>query len=120
MLIFCSGMLRSGSAFQFNLVCSLLEKTSICVRHGRWERENDKFTKGGVGGYEKFTKKQIENWANDKKTFHVIKSGSSPRRVLLCQKRFSKNIYINRDMWDIAVAAKYKWGLKGTDSFSNA
>jgi len=115
MLIFCSGMLRSGSAFQFNLVCSLLEKTSICVRHGRWERENDKFTKGGVGGYEKFTKKQIENWANDKKTFHVIKSGRHPEEFYYAKKGLAKILYINRDMRDIAVAAKYKWGLKGSD-----
>lgn len=115
MLVFCSGMLRSGSAFQFNLVCSLLEKTSICVRHGRWERENDKMTKGAIGGYEKFTKEQIDSWANDKKTFHVIKSGRFPEEFYYAKKGLAKILYINRDIRDIAVAAKYKWGLKGSD-----
>ena len=95
-------MLRSGSAFQFNLVGSLLEKTSICVRHGRWER-----------GYEKFAKEQIEIWANDKKTFHLIKSGRHPEEFYYAKKGLAKIFYINRDMRDVAVAAKYKWGLKG-------
>ncbi len=104
MLIFCSGMLRSGSAFQFNLVCSLLEKTTICVRHGRWER-----------GYEKFTKEELESWANDKKTFHIIKSGRHPEEFYYAKKGLAKIFYINRDIRDVAVAAKYKWGLKGSD-----
>ncbi len=104
MLVFCSGMLRSGSAFQFNLVCSLLEKTSVCVRHGRWER-----------GYEKYTQEQLEEWANDKKTFHLIKSGRHPEEFYYAKKGLAKILYINRDLRDVAVAAKYKWGLKGSD-----
>tara|TARA_B100000242_G_scaffold145628_1_gene103821 strand:+ start:15463 stop:16263 length:801 start_codon:yes stop_codon:yes gene_type:complete len=97
-------MLRSGSAFQFNLVCSLLEKTSSCIRHGRWER-----------GYEKYTNEQIEQWANDKKTFHVIKSGRHPEEFFYAKKNLAKILYINRDIRDIAVAAKFKWGLTGSD-----
>ncbi len=104
MLVFCSGMLRSGSAFQFNLICSLLEKTSVCIRHGRWEK-----------GYEKFTKKQIDNWANDRKTFHLIKSGRYPEEFYYAKKGLAKILYINRDLRDVAVAAKFKWGIKDSE-----
>ena len=104
MLVFCSGMLRSGSAFQYNLVCSLLEKTAVCIRHGRWER-----------GYIKFTEKKIEEWANDKNTFHLIKSGRHPEEFFYAKKGLAKILYINRDIRDVAVAAKYKWGVDGED-----
>ena len=104
MLVFCSGMLRSGSAFQYNLVCSLLEKTSSCIRHGRWERR-----------YEKFSSEQIEKWANDKEIFHLIKSGRHPEEFFYAKKGLAKILYINRDLRDVAVAAKFKWGLKDAD-----
>ena len=48
------------------------------------------------------------------KTFHVIKSETS-RRILLCKENLAKILYINRDIRDIAVAAKFKWGLTGSD-----
>lgn len=99
MLIFCNGMLRSGSAFQFNLVCSLLEKTSSCKRHGRWEPK------------EKFTENQLNLWAKDKSTFHVIKSGRNAEEFQMANKNLAKMIYINRDLRDVAVAAKFKWSL---------
>ncbi len=99
MLVFCNGMLRSGSAYQFNLVCTLLEKTSSCERHGRWEPK------------EKFTTKQLEMWAKDKYTFHVLKSGRNPEEFKMARNNLAKMIYINRDLRDVAVAAKYKWKL---------
>lgn len=101
MLIFCNGMLRSGSAFQFNLVCSILEKTSVCIRHGRWEPK------------EKFSKKQLEIWAKDQETFHIIKSGRNPEEFEMAAQGLAKMVYINRDLRDVAVAAKFKWGLSG-------
>ena len=104
MLIFCVGMLRSGSAFQFNLVSSLIEKTSICVRHGRWER-----------AYEKYTKKELDTWARDKNSFHTIKCARHPEIFSYAKQGLAKIFYINRDLRDVAVAAKYKWGLSGSD-----
>ena len=112
MLVFCSGMLRSGSAFQFNLVCSLLEKTSSCVRHGRWERSRNERS---ARKYEKFTNEQIKKWANDKDNFHVIKSGRWPEEFFYAKKGLAKILYINRDLRDVAVAAKFKWGLKDSE-----
>lgn len=106
MLVFCSGMLRSGSAFQYNLVCSILEKTTSCVRHGRWERR-----------YEKITQEQLEKWAYDKNTYHIIKSGRHPWEFYYAKKGLAKIIYINRDIRDVALAAKFKWGLKGAKLF---
>ncbi len=108
MLVFCSGMLRSGSAFQFNLAASLLEKTAVCIRHGRWERGR---------GFEKFTKQQIHSWANDKTTFHVIKSGiyGESEEIIYAKKGLAKILFINRDLRDVAVAAKYKWGVNNKE-----
>lgn len=62
-LICCDGMLRSGSAFQYNLVCSLLAKMGPCVRHGRLEREEE-------------SSAPVFEWAQDSNSFHVAKSAS--------------------------------------------
>lgn len=99
-------MIRSGSAYQYNLVCSLLEKCSVCVRHGRWEPKEE---------FSEFTPNQLYKWANDRSCFHVIKSGRYPIEFELARKGLAKITYINRDIRDIAVAAKYKWKLSGKE-----
>ena len=66
MLICCDGMLRSGSAFQYNLLCSLLEKTALCERHGRIERE------------EEWLAAPVFDWARDNRVYHVAKSNRFP------------------------------------------
>jgi hypothetical protein len=96
-------MLRSGSAFQYNLVCSLLEKVGLCVRHGRWEPK------------EKITKSQLLKWANDSKVYHVVKSARYPEEFELAQQGLAKMCYINRDIRDVAIAAKFKWKLIDDD-----
>lgn len=103
MLVFCNGMLRSGSGFQYNLVCSVLEKMGPCVRHGRWEPK------------QKFTKLQLKKWANDHEVYHVVASGRNPEEFELAHQGLAKMCYINRDLRDVAVAAKYKWKMAGDE-----
>ena len=103
MLVFCNGMLRSGSAFQYNLVCTLLEKSGSCKRHARWEPK------------EKITKSQLIKWADDQKTYHVVKSARYPEEFELAQQGLAKMCYINRDLRDVAVAAKFKWKLNSDE-----
>lgn len=105
MLIFCSGMLRSGSALQYNLVCSILSLFYPCVRHGRWEPKS------------RFTLNQLNAWANDNFKFHVIKSARYPEEFQLAKIGAAKILYIHRDLRDIAVAAKYKWKIEGDELF---
>ena len=103
MLVFCNGMLRSGSAFQYNLVCALLENLGPCHRHGRWEPK------------EKITKSQLLEWANDEKIYHIVKSARYPEEFELAKEGLAKMCYINRDLRDIAVASKFKWKIRGDE-----
>lgn len=103
MLIVCDGMLRSGSALQYNLVCSLLEKMRPCVRHGRFDTEE-----------EWLALPDLSDWLQDTVTYHVFK-GPQKSEVKWQRARdgLVRILYIHRDIRDIAVAAKYKWGLTG-------
>tara|TARA_Y100000741_G_scaffold359424_1_gene340053 strand:- start:6545 stop:7366 length:822 start_codon:yes stop_codon:yes gene_type:complete len=99
MLVFCSGMLRSGSAFQYNLVASLVESFGPCIRHGRWEpKEKIKIT-------------QLLSWAKDPEVYHIIKSARYDEEFELAQDGLAKIFYIHRDLRDVAVAAKHKWNI---------
>ena len=101
MLVFCSGMLRSGSAFQYNLVSSVLERVGSCVRHGRWEPKA------------RFSNKELLKWAKDPKTYHVVKGARYPEEFKWARDGMAKMFYIHRDLRDVAVAVKYKWMLEG-------
>ena len=100
-LICCDGMIRSGSAFQYNLVCALLEKMGSCVRHGRLERE------------EEWLSAPVLEWAQDSNSFHVAKCARFPQEFQMARDGLARICYIQRDIRDVAVAAKYKWGLTG-------
>jgi len=101
MLICCNGTLRSGSALQYNLVCSLLEKVGSCVRHGRQETEKQLLSQ------------PVQAWAQDRNAYHVIKSAGYQVEFQLARDGLMQMCYIHRDIRDIAVAAKFKWGLTG-------
>lgn len=103
MLICCDGMLRSGSGLQYNLVCSLLEKMGSCVRHGRLDTEKE------------WLSQPVLAWAQDSETYHVVKSATFvyPRKLQIARDGLARICYIHRDIRDVAVAAKYKWGATG-------
>lgn len=103
MLIFCSGMLRSGSALQYNLVCCILSLFHPCERHGRWEPKS------------RFSYNQLLAWSTDNSKYHVIKSARYPEEFQLAKMGAAKIFYIHRDLRDIAVASKYKWKIEGNE-----
>jgi hypothetical protein len=52
-------------------------------------------------------------WAQDRKTYHVVKSGRFPQELQMARDGLARLCYIHRDIRDVGVAAKYKWGLTG-------
>ena len=107
MLICCDGMHRSGSAFQYNLVCSLLEKMGSCKRHGRRETE------------EEWLSSPVQEWIEAKDIYHVVKSSTYiyTEKLQMARDGRTRIFYIHRDIRDVAVAAKSKWGLAGDELF---
>lgn len=106
MLIVCNGMMRAGSTLQYNIVRNLIEKMGFGAGHGFFQESQFR-------NYES----QFDCWANDQ-SCHVIKIHEIyPKSVEMVASGRMKICYIYRDIRDVAVSAKRKFGYKGSDLF---
>lgn len=103
MLVFCSGMKRSGSTWQFNAVCRLLERRRTVVVEGFFPDDELEMK------YD-----DLIEWAKEPDTIHVVKThalfdsrekGLDPSSVW--------TTYTFRDIRDAAVSIKRQFGAEG-------
>ena len=92
-------MIRAGSTLQYNIVRTLIEKLRLGDAHGYYDNE-----------IYKFPESLFIEWLNDE-SLHVIKmhdlhsktfNNKNNPRLKIC--------YIYRDIRDVAVSIKNKWG----------
>jgi len=106
MLIVCNGMMRAGSTLQYNIVRSLIEKMQLGVGEGFLEESQFR-------NYEA----QFDQWARNT-SCHVIKTHEIyPKSVEMVASGEMKICYIYRDIRDVAVSTKRKFGYEGSDLF---
>lgn len=100
MIVVCCGMIRSGSTLQFNMARELIEAAKCGVAHGFISEDE----LSGTG-------RQLLEWAADRR-FHVVKSHSIEPVATLSSGQVYL-LYTFRDLRDVALSAKRKWGLSG-------
>lgn len=99
MLVLCNGMIRSGSTLQYNYVRSVVERAG----RGRGEGYY------GPDDYVEFADR-FERWSRERR-IHVIKSHDlHPESVAWTKAGRLRICYVYRDLRDVAVSAKEKWG----------
>lgn len=99
MLVVCNGMIRSGSTLQYNYVRSLVERVGVGRGHGYYG--SDDFAE---------LSDQLERWSRER-WVHVIKSHDlHPESAAWTRAGRMRICYIYRDIRDVAVSAKEKWG----------
>jgi hypothetical protein len=96
-------MLRAGSSLQFNLVAALLENMGLGIRHGE----------GHDTDAEWFSHPALAFWAQDPKTYHVVKKVIYNQELDKVQDGQVWICYIYRDIRDVAASAKERWGVHG-------
>ena len=103
MLVICSGMKRSGSTWQFNAVCRLLEISERVEIQGFLPDDEMEMRV-----------EELSKWANDPGAFHIVKTHAmfdsrkheiAPEKVL--------TTYTYRDIRDAAVSIKRQFGADG-------
>ena len=102
MLVICNGMIRSGSTLQYNIARSIVE----AMQSGKGE---------GWISPDRLEEKRSEmmGWACDK-AIHIVKSHVIPQYFSeLGDDGAVRFCYIYRDIRDVAVSAKNKWGYEG-------
>ena len=104
MLIVCNGMIRSGSTLQYNMIRMLIDELGAGQAEGFFEKDDVDSSK-----------LMFSEWEEDSK-FHIIKMHEmypfmpeENREEKVCV------LYIYRDIRDVAVSAKRKFGLQGND-----
>lgn len=103
MLVLCSGMKRSGSTWQFNAVCRILEKKRNVVVEG-FLPEDELFVR----------REELIVWAKDSDVYHVVKT-----HAVLDLSAYSLSgaevltTYTFRDIRDAAVSIKRQFGARG-------
>jgi len=104
MLVLCSGMIRSGSTLQFNIVRNLVEILKVGVSNGY------------IGDFDvEKVKGNLIRWSADRQ-YHTIKMHKIPDDVDLIAGEDNLRIcYIYRDIRDVAASAKLKWRLDERD-----
>lgn len=104
MLIVCNGMIRSGSTLQYNLARSIVENMEIGKGCGYYD-----------GKLYILDETQINKWI-DIKWYYIIKTHELHPKIAKIAKSEQNNTvkicYIFRDIRDVAVSAKTKWGRK--------
>lgn len=101
-LVICSGMLRSGSSLQFNLVSALLENMGLGIRHGEGYDSDEEW----------FAHPELETWAQDPNQYHVVKRVIRHHELEKVKDGWVRICYIYRDIRDVAASAKERWGLR--------
>ncbi len=102
MLIVCNGMIRAGSTLQYNVVRSLIEKMRVGAGQGFFHPPN-------LSNFDE----QIKRLAQDKR-YHVIKMHPIyPKSAEMLEIGSMKICYIYRDIRDVALSVKRKFGYKG-------
>ena len=102
MLIICNGMPRSGSTLQYNIARLLVTKLQIGFAEGfisekGWKR----------------SKSKLPEWESAK-AYRVIKSHNIPPEWVETTSMNRCYLYIYRDLRDVAVSMKNKFGHKGS------
>lgn len=99
MLLVCNGMIRSGSTLQYNMIRELVEKHRLGKGQGFYTKNNINTSKN-----------LVQKWKDDQ-LFHVIKMHDLYDIDLYKKAGESMRIiYIYRDIRDVAVSVKRKFG----------
>ena len=101
MLIICSGMLRSGSTLQYNIARLLVTKLQVGSAEGFISKK----------GLERF-KTKLRDWESAT-PYHVIKSHIIQPEWMETSSMNRCYLYIYRDLRDVAVSIKNKFGHEG-------
>jgi hypothetical protein len=104
MIMVCIGMIRSGSTLQYNMARGLVERTLSGAGEGF-------YTSKEIG----VQRQKMADWAADKSS-HVVKTHEL--HPLLREMELEKSasfLYIYRDIRDVAVSVKHKFGHKGDE-----
>ncbi len=108
MVIFCNGMLRSGSTLQYNIARELLAVTKTGLEHGFYF-EQDYSTLAG----------EIKGWRKDKRN-HVLKTHDIyPDIEDLIKSNDANVLYIYRDIMDVAFSSKRIFKVEGQTLFES-
>jgi hypothetical protein len=100
-------MMRAGSTLQYNIVRRLLEKMQLGVGEGFFEKSK----------FRNF-EAQFDQWARSK-SCHVIKTHEIyPKSVEMVASGEMKICYIYRDIRDVAMSTKRKFGCEGSHLFA--
>lgn len=107
MLVICNGMIRSGSTLQYNIAKGVIESGQAGHIKGFFKAEE----------YDNMRESLIE-WANSNDVFLIKMHDLFPQEFY---DQFTPNpnalkiLYSYRDIRDVAVSAKKKFGLKGDE-----
>lgn len=102
MLIVCNGMVRSGSTLQYNLVRGLAEKCGAGVGKGF-------FTIPQLDSVES----DLFHWGTDPFLYVIKMHNLHPRIAQMASDDLARICYIYRDIRDVTVSAKRKFGYSG-------
>ena len=101
MLILCNGMIRSGSTLQYNLTRALLERLGLGRGEG-WLASD----------VLENAQSRLDRWAAASR-WHVLKTHRLPSYITeLIDRHAARVCYVHRDLRDVAVSAKRKWGYR--------
>ncbi len=103
MLVLCSGMKRSGSTWQFNVVCQILGMKRRVAVEG-FLADDELIVRRG----------ELVEWANDAEVYHVVKT-----HAILNASQYGLDstgvriTYTYRDIRDVAVSMKRQFCAEG-------
>lgn len=104
MIVFCAGMVRSGSTLQYNLAREIVEAVGVGWGEGYIDP-----------GELSLVRQRLSEWARDPK-LHVVKVHTLPRAFpRLAASGGTKVLYIYRDLYSVASSVKRVWGKEGDD-----
>lgn len=101
MLVVCNGMIRSGSTLQYNIVKSLLEETGNAKGHG-YLKAGEQRTE--LSSLTRYSESNQWHYFKTHEIDEVVGSSIKNNRLFV--------IYIDRELYDVAASAKFKWKLK--------
>lgn len=104
MLVICAGLPRSGSTGLYNKVCTLLEVSAKCVRHGRADNDTSELFQ---------QKKNV--WSKERDVWHVVKAIPTEVDYENAKTGHTKILQITRDIRDVAASALMRWGHNWED-----
>lgn len=103
-LVICAGLPRSGSTNLYNKVCTLLEVSARCVRHGRADNDTSDFFQ---------QKKNV--WSEEQDVWHVVKAIPTEEDYKNAKTGQTKILQVTRDIRDVAASALMRWGHNWED-----